>query len=120
LFLLLRCLGGKFCTSSLYAGEGYLLVNYTSWQSFILCGKNTLQFRTIEFLDFVHHPVVKKYRRTRCFGNWICFHPQVRGWETVRFFIKIDGGSKGPNRVRCFHPLTWGWREIQFPKSCVL
>jgi hypothetical protein len=28
------------------------------------------------FLDFAHRPVLE---RMKGFGNWICFHPQVRG-----------------------------------------
>jgi hypothetical protein len=28
------------------------------------------------FLDFIHRPV---FEGTRRFGNWICFHPQVKG-----------------------------------------
>jgi hypothetical protein len=32
----------------------------------------------IGFLDFVH-PVIL---RTQRFGNWVCFHPEVKGWET--------------------------------------
>jgi hypothetical protein len=37
-------------------------------------------FRDIGFLDFIHHPGIKKQtkEKTRRFGNWICFHSQVR------------------------------------------
>jgi hypothetical protein len=34
-------------------------------------------FRDIGFSDFVHRPD-SKLLKTQRFGNWICFHPQVR------------------------------------------
>jgi hypothetical protein len=40
------------------------------------------------FLDFIHHQV---FEGTRHFGNWICFHPQVKGG-------KEDTYSVGPLR----------------------
>jgi hypothetical protein len=33
--------------------------------------------RSTGLLDFVHNPVIWKLENT-AFGNWICFHPQVR------------------------------------------
>jgi hypothetical protein len=34
--------------------------------------------RITGFSDFVHRPVFKNWK-TQCFGNWICFRPQVSG-----------------------------------------
>jgi hypothetical protein len=42
--------------------------------------KYAIHTRISGFLDFIHRPV---FAGTRCFGNWICFHPQVkRGKKT--------------------------------------
>jgi hypothetical protein len=45
--------------------------------------------RVTRFLDFFHRPVFLGVE-TQCFGNWICFRPQVRGGE--------DTYSVGPLR----------------------
>jgi hypothetical protein len=38
-----------------------------------------LFFRNIGFSDSIHCPgIINKLRKTRRFGNWICFRPQVR------------------------------------------
>jgi hypothetical protein len=36
---------------------------------------------TLESPSFWALSIVRnsKYQKTQCFGNWICFHPQVRG-----------------------------------------
>jgi hypothetical protein len=49
------------------------------------------------FLDFFHRPVFQK-KKTRRFGNWICFRPQVKvgrrhllSWAPYRELISITG-----------------------------
>jgi hypothetical protein len=42
------------------------------------------------FLDFVHSPAFLKLRRTQRFRKWICFCPQVRGWETPTLFSPLE------------------------------
>jgi hypothetical protein len=32
----------------------------------------------------------KQRQRTQRFGNWICFHPQVRGWETPTLLDPLE------------------------------
>jgi hypothetical protein len=42
------------------------------------------------FLDFIHRPYFKKYKRARRFGNWISFSPQVRRWETPTLLRPLE------------------------------
>jgi hypothetical protein len=39
------------------------------------------------FLDSVHRPV---FWRTQRFGNWICFRPQLRGWEISTLLCPLE------------------------------
>jgi hypothetical protein len=55
------------------------------------------------FLDFFHRPVLQKTRR---FGNWFCFRPQVKVGEKTPTQL-------GPlERVNLNH-----WKQNHFPKS---
>jgi hypothetical protein len=44
----------------------------------------------------------KQHQRTQCFGNWICFHPQVKEWETPTLLDPLEianlnhWGERGP------------------------
>jgi hypothetical protein len=49
------------------------------------------------FLGFIHHPV---FQTTQRFGNWICFHRQVRGWETYTLLGTLERANL--NHWRCF------------------
>jgi hypothetical protein len=56
-----------------------------------LCKVNVLE--GIMCMDFVHHPL--SFQKHNVFGNWICFHLQVkRRWPGLRL-----APSKGPSRV---------------------
>jgi hypothetical protein len=75
----------------------------------VLCCTELTEF----FLDFFH-PVFQKTRR---FGNWICFHPQVKvGVQWLRLAL-----SKGPNWVGVLFPtFTWGRKHPVSETSCFL
>jgi hypothetical protein len=67
----------------------------------------------------------KNIKGTQRVGNWICFRPQVKGWEihtllgpSIRKWLRV-ALSNGPNRVGISHPFTWGRKQIQFPTRCV-
>jgi hypothetical protein len=65
------------------------------------------------FMDFAHLSV---FFLTQRFGNWMCFHLQVKGRWPLLYWLTL---SKGPNKVG----FTFFLHEdgnIQFPKRCVL
>lgn len=44
-------------------------------------------FKTAKFLDFA---LCLVFYITQDFGNHICFHPQVKGWETLNLLVPLD------------------------------
>jgi hypothetical protein len=44
----------------------------------------------VESSDFTH---CLTFRRTQCFGTWICFRPQVEGWTAVPLLGPLEGAN---------------------------
>jgi hypothetical protein len=70
-------------------------------------------------LDFVHLQGFKT--RTRLFGNWACFRPQMKGRKTPTLLGPLERASlEGNQYSRRLISFIWEWKQIHFPKRRVL
>jgi hypothetical protein len=92
-------------------------MNEFSWLKIGLLGilMNRLINRDTGFSDFVHRPD-SKLLKTQCFGNWICFRPQVRE-DTYSVGSLRKSYPQSLVQSRCLPSPKDG--NIQFPKRCV-
>jgi hypothetical protein len=77
-----------------------------------------MTLRITVILDIFHLPVLE---RTERFGNWICFRPQMRGWETPNLLGPLERAN--PNhwttyvskvlheniQINPMHCCSWTW-----------
>jgi hypothetical protein len=61
-----------------------------------------------KFLDFAHCPI---FYKTKCFRNWVCFHPQVTETDmTPTLLGPLERADL--NHWICFHPQVRGGRHL--------